>query len=709
MRNIHNKDNLAEPYAGPNTRDNKTTKSNINKKRKLSNNLDFFSSADLYFDNLVSWYQEEDNYEQKFKPKKSTQINFVDEDDINFLNDDIPESIDTTETDNFKSVRSIPILQPKFSFSSSRSTSELINSNDTNNSKLDETTDFTTTINTLGPQHSKNTKADEFETSEIAGKKSFTIGNYSFKFPSCHKKHGRKKNEPILLEDNTREKERFANDDLELNYIDLEKNRSQIKITKWSKPNFQLTVPILLCMAISFGGFIFGWDVGTIGTIVNMKGFRDQFGTRYRDDGEKGFSDIVLGLIISIFNIGCAIGGITLAKLGDFIGRKKGIAVSIYFFILGLIIEMVQGDHWIQFFVGRITCGFCVGSLAVLIPMFISESAPVRIRGAMVAMYQIMITLGILMGNLCNHLVIKYLPEEQSDLDWCFPVGLNVVWCFILGIGLAKIPESPQFLALKKMDRRGAMRSFAIMNNVSINDQSTKDFICDMDEEFLRINRMKFKEKKHWHDFITGKPRLGLRLFIGIMLMIFQQLTGINYFFYYITSIFKSIGVSDPYLATIYLSLVNFLSGFGSIYFVEKLGRKVTLVFGSLGMFICMVVYSTLGCFLLDKSGTSIGMIAVTCLFISCFAMSSGPVTFVIVSEIFPMRTKNISIATCTAASWILNFIISLLTPLIISRINFFLGYIFAGCLLCSIFFIFFLVPETKGKNSTEVDQMYEK
>lgn len=498
------------------------------------------------------------------------------------------------------------------------------------------------------------------------------------------------------------------------NYSFLEKTSSPLKVSiKYAdspdnkKDRFILVKPIFLCLAISFGGFIFGWDIGTIGGISNMKSFQNNFGTLHDPiTNERYLPDILIGLIISIFNIGCAIGGLTLAKLGDFKGRKFGIYLTLFVYCTGLIIQLTKDQKWYQFLIGRIFTGLAVGSTAVLVPMFISESAPLRIRGAMVVFYQLMVTLGILIGNVINYACKRMTDEATNNISWQFPIFLGFVWTLVIIVGLMFTPESAQYLIIKKNAIDDAKRSFSKMNGVSETDKATIEYV----EETIKRQVLTGKQENRQglFEFITGKPQYGIRLLTGILVMSFQQLSGVNYFFYYGTTIFKSVNM-DPYITSIILSSVNFMATFGGIYMVESLGRKASLLLGSIGMFFCMLIYTSVGGFALGSSASGFVMIAATCVYIVFFATTLGPVTFVIVSELFPMRTKATSMAICSSFNWMFNFLISFLTPVITSRIGFLYGYIFAACLLLSATFVWFMVPETAKKTEADIDNYYMK
>ncbi|AET38495.1 myo-inositol transporter ITR2 Ecym_2797 [Eremothecium cymbalariae DBVPG len=472
----------------------------------------------------------------------------------------------------------------------------------------------------------------------------------------------------------------------------------------------RLLKPVLLCLASSFGGFILGWDVGTIGGIANMSSFQNHFGTMINPEtGLKGFPEKLSGAIIAIFNIGCALGGLTLAKLGDIKGRRFGIFVALIFYIAGLLIQILSNANWYQFFIGRIVTGFAVGTTTVLVPMFISESAPIQIRGSMVVLYQLMITLGILIGNLVNFACKELVEDSLSNVSWQIPINLGILWTVFVLLGLSLMPESTQFY-VSKGNIEKAQESFAIMNSLP------KDHPFVIDQISFLASSMIREESRGCHgswEFLFGKPRLGLRLFIGVMIMAFQQLSGINYFLYYSTTLFDSVGVGDSYVTAIILSSVNFISTFSGVYIVEKLGRRCCLILGSVGMFISMLTYACIGTHFLDDDSIRVNtgsiMVAFTCAFIMFFACTSGPISFVVIAELFPTRTKSISMAICTSVNWIVNFVIAICTPSVIAAIGFKFGYLFAGCLMTSTIFFYCMIPETKGLTAEQVDAIYEK
>lgn len=465
---------------------------------------------------------------------------------------------------------------------------------------------------------------------------------------------------------------------------------------------------IILCSLISLGGIILGWDIGTVGGISIMPSFNNSFGKLYNSDTKLFYlTPTQKGWFIASFSIGCATGVLTFSKISNICGRKIGMMLSLLAYVACITIQLFSGDNFILLLFARVCMGGTVGVLGVLIPMFVSESSPVKIRGSLVVMYQLAITLGILLGNIINFICNRMLSVKDpwNNMTWKITLIFGYLWAIIVSIGVCLTPESVQYLAKIMKDYDRAKISYAYMNNTSVFDYETIDYV-----NALLVKEDVYTENdpnRGRFEFLFGKPRLGRRLFIGIMVLAFQQLSGINYFFYYSTTLFKDLGIKDTYATSIILSSVNFSSTFVGIYLVESLGRRTTLIYGSFSMFVCMIFYSAFGSLNLRTELSSIVMIIVTCLFISIFAITLGPVSFVLVAELFPTRIRGTSMSICSAISWLVNFAIAFVTPPLISKIGFLLGFIFAGCLLLATIFEVIMVPETKNKTEEDIDLMF--
>lgn len=230
------------------------------------------------------------------------------------------------------------------------------------------------------------------------------------------------------------------------------------------KPLSAYTTVSILCLMIGFGGFIFGWDTGTISGFVNLSDFVKRFGQK-NSKGIYYLSKVRMGLIVSIFNVGCAVGGILLSKVGDIYGRRIGLIAVTSIYIVGILIQITSTHKWYQYFIGRIISGLGVGGIAVLSPMLISEVSPKQIRGNLVQLYQLMGTMGIFLGYCTNYGTKNYDDSTQ----WRVGLGLCFAWATFMISGMMFVPESPRFL-VEVGKHEEAKRSISKSNKVSVDD-----------------------------------------------------------------------------------------------------------------------------------------------------------------------------------------------------------------------------------------------
>ncbi|BAO41017.1 low-affinity glucose transporter [Kluyveromyces marxianus DMKU3-1042] len=487
-------------------------------------------------------------------------------------------------------------------------------------------------------------------------------------------------------------------------YHELEKIVEE-KLSQRSKKEYVFVS--ICCVMVAFGGFVFGWDTGTISGFVNQTDFLRRFGST-RHNGTHYLSNVRTGLMVSIFNIGCAIGGITLSKIGDMYGRRIGLMAVVVVYIIGIIIQIASINKWYQYFIGRIISGLGVGGINVLAPMLISETAPKQLRGTLVSCYQLMITCGIFLGYCTNYGTKTY----SNSVQWRVPLGLSFAWAIFMICGMLFVPESPRYLVEKdRLD--DARASLAKANKVATDDPVVRFEMLNLQ---ATIEKERLAGEASWTELITGKPAILRRTIMGIMIQSLQQLTGDNYFFYYGTTIFKAVGMDDSFETSIVLGIVNFASTFFALYTVDNFGRRNCLLYGCVGMVCCYVVYASVGVTRLWPDGPNAGisskgagncMIVFACFYIFCFATTWAPVAYVIISESYPLRIKAKAMSIACAANWIWGFLISFFTPFITSDIHFYYGYVFMGCMVFAFFYVYFFVPETKGLTLEEVDEMY--
>ncbi|KAG5417045.1 HXT5 [Candida metapsilosis] len=471
---------------------------------------------------------------------------------------------------------------------------------------------------------------------------------------------------------------------------DLEKDEEHSSHELAKKPMSAYLGVCFMCVLIAFGGFVFGFDTGTISGFVNMDDFKRRFGQQ-KSDGTYYFSNVRTGLIIAMFNAGLSI------------------VMSMLIYIVGIIVQISSSDKWYQIMIGRILTGLAVGTLSVVCPLFISEVSPKHLRGTLVCCFQLMVTMGIFLGY-CTTYGTK---ESYSDSrEWRIPLGLCFAWALFLAGGMVGMPESPRYLIGKdRIDK--AKASLAKTNKVSEEDPA---LLKEARLIQAGVERERLAGKAGWMTLITGKPRIFERVVVGALCQGLQQLTGNNYFFYYSTTIFKAIGLNDSFETSIIIGVINFASTFLGIYLIEKMGRRSCLLYGSIGMSVCFLIYSLLGTQSLyidgpdgpTRQASGRALIFITCLFIFIFASTWAGGVYSIVSELYPLKVRSKAIGVASAANWIFGFLISFFTSFITQAIHFYYGFVFFGCLVFSIFFAYFMVYETKGLSLEDVDELYQ-
>ncbi|KAM0431437.1 hypothetical protein ACHAPT_005414 [Fusarium lateritium] len=458
-----------------------------------------------------------------------------------------------------------------------------------------------------------------------------------------------------------------------------------------------------LGLVASIGGFKFGYVSGQISGFFMMNDYSHRFG-ELQNDGTYNFSAVRQGTIVGLLSAGCLVGSLISGSLADSIGRRLTISLTALSTCVGTIIEISSTTHWVQFAIGRLVTGFGIGSLSVVVPMYQSESSPAIIRGILVSTYQLFITLGIWTAEMVN-----YGTETRDDSGaWRIPNGLSFLWSLILGAGILFLPESPRY-AYRKGREVEARNTIARLAGLEPDASSVNRQIADIQE---KLDEERALPDTKWHEIFTG-PRMLYRTTLGIVLQAGQQLTGINFFFYFGTTVFASTGLSNSYVTQLILGSVNCACTFAGLYVVQKYSRRMALMVGGAWMMMCFFVYAFVGHFALDRDDPlktpAAGAVLVTfsCLAIAAFATTWGPLVWAVVAELYPSQYRGRCMALATAANWLWNFLISFFTRFITDAIDYFYGLVFAGCCAALIAIVFFFLIESKDRTLEEIDTMY--
>lgn len=473
-----------------------------------------------------------------------------------------------------------------------------------------------------------------------------------------------------------------------------------------SKVPFLTARTFFMCILVSMGGICFGYDTGQISGFLEMENFLYNFAdTR---EPEYAFTWKRSGLIVGTLSIGTLIGALVSAPIANHraIGRKYSICGWCVVFMVGNIIQIAAVyPKWYEMMIGRIVSGFAIGGLSVMVPMYQGESSPAHIRGAIVCCYQLFITIGILLANLINF----GTEGIENTGSWRIVLGIGFLWAIILGLGILFFPESPRF-DYRHGKKEVARKSIAAFYGVSPEHRVVNDTMNDLAEK-LREEEAGAEGRK-WSEVFTG-PRMRYRILLGMSIQAFQQLTGMNYFMYYGTTIFSSVGIENSFITQIILGAVNVVCTFPGLYMVEKFGRRKCLTLGALWMSACFLVFASMGQFKLEgpngEQNQTAGyvMIVFACLFIAAFASTWGPMAWACVAEMYPGRYRSQAISYCSASNWFWNFYLAFFTPLITDQIRFAYGYVFAGCNLVAAIVIYLFLIESNGKSLEQIDTMY--
>ncbi|MFX1443753.1 MAG: sugar porter family MFS transporter [Promethearchaeota archaeon] len=426
-------------------------------------------------------------------------------------------------------------------------------------------------------------------------------------------------------------------------------------------------------------GMLFGYDTGVIsGAILFIR-------------SEFNLSPFLTGLVVSAVLIGAVIGAFLGGYMAENYGRKKVIIFAAIIFIFGAIFTAITPDIIFLIF-GRIIVGIAIGIASFTAPLYISEASPPHIRGALVSFNQLAITIGIVI----SYLVDFSLAPIQG---WRYMFGLAVIPGAILLIGMFFLPESPRWLVHHGDIKDGRKVLQRIRDNTNI------------EVELNEIQTSLEQEKGGRSELLNPKNKPAL--IIGIALAIFQQVTGINTVIYYAPIIFQYAGFkssSAAIIATIGVGLVNVGMTIVSIKLLDRVGRRPLLLVGLAGMSATLILLGII--FFLPSLISLIGPLAAISLmlYVAFFAIGLGPVFWLLISEIYPLKIRGTAMSIVTEANWGANLVIALTFLLLIQSIGksgtF---WLYAGVGIMAFIFTFYYVPETKNQTLEEIEEHWRK
>ena len=348
-----------------------------------------------------------------------------------------------------------------------------------------------------------------------------------------------------------------------------------------------------------------------------------------------------------------------------------------------------------------------------IVPLYQSETAPKWIRGVIVGAYQLAITIGLLLASIVNN-----ATQNRDDTgSYRIPIAVQFAWSIILVGGLLFLPETPRYM-VKKNNIPGALASLAKLRRLPLDSSELAEEIAEIKanhEYELTLGKSSYAD--------CFKGNLLKRLLTGCLLQALQQLSGVNFIFYYGTQFFKNSGFDNSFTISLITNCVNTASTFPGLYAIEKWGRRPVLLWGAVGMCVSQFLVAILGTSTTgqDELGNIIvhnlaaqkAAISFICIYIFFFAASWGPIAWVVTGEIFPLKIRAKALSMTTATNWLLNWAIAYSTPYLVTfgpgnaNLQSKIFFIWGGfCFLC-IAFVYFMIYETKGLTLEQVDELY--
>jgi SP family arabinose:H+ symporter-like MFS transporter len=435
---------------------------------------------------------------------------------------------------------------------------------------------------------------------------------------------------------------------------------------------------ILISVVAALGGLLFGFDTAVISGTINF--IQPYF----------GLSEAGLGWTVSSLLFGCIAGVFLAGKAGDHYGRKKVLMVAALLFFISAV-GSASAHSLIFFLVARILGGLAVGVASILSPMYIAELAPAKYRGTLVSLNQLAIVIGILVAFFSNYLLV-----DTGENNWRWMLLVMAAPAVLLFFSLFLVPESPRWLVA-----RGR------------NDDAFKVLVKTSGKEFASAElkeieeTLKNQEESTFRDLLA--PKIKPLLFIGIILAVFQQITGINTIMYYAPKIFANVGQSNDsaLFQTILIGGTNLIFTLVAMVLIDRLGRKLLIIIGSTGMMLMLAGLSALY-FTNQTSGVLVLVFILG--YIAFFAASLGPALWVVAAELFPNRLRSKGMSIAIVSLWIACTVVTIVFPIMLEKLSGGITFlIFALICLANLLYVLKYVPETKGKTLEELEKQFAK
>ncbi|KAI0894321.1 general substrate transporter [Annulohypoxylon nitens] len=487
-----------------------------------------------------------------------------------------------------------------------------------------------------------------------------------------------------------------------------------------AKTSRTLAVTCFACI----GGLLYGYNQGVFSGILTMSSFGHHMGDYVSNSTKKGW-------LTAILELGAWLGTLYSSLLAESLSRKYTIVASAGIFIVGVIVQtwaVQAGPRAIL--AGRFVTGMGVGSLSMVVPIYVAECAPPESRGLLIGVQQFAIEFGVMISfwiDYGTHFIVGE-GETQSDAAWLIPLTLQLAPALVLLVGMLFMPFSPRWLVHHGREDE-ARKVLAGLRATNLDSQSVELEFLEIKSQSLfekRTTEVNFPHlaKPTWVNSIKlqfvaigslFKTRAMLkRVMVACMTMFFSQWTGINAILYYAPNIFDALGMSSnstSLLATGVVGVVMLLATIPTLIWVDRFGRKPILIIGALGMAFChfaiAIIFAKNENQWERQQGSAWACIVLVWIYVAFFGWSWGPCEWILVAEVWPLSARPYGTAIATSANWMNNFIVGQVTPDMIANIRYGTFIVFGIMIALGAAFIWFLTPETSRLTLEEMDIVF--
>lgn len=465
--------------------------------------------------------------------------------------------------------------------------------------------------------------------------------------------------------------------------------------------HYSLFRVFLLSAVASLGGFLFGFDSGVINGTV------DALQIAFRSDA------VGTGFNVASVLLGCAAGAFFAGMLADRFGRRGVLLVAGIGFIISAWGSGISSSS-AEFVVYRLLGGLSVGAASILSPAYISEIAPPHIRGRLTSLQQLAIVLGLFFSFFSNYQLVSVSGGASLELWWGFSAWQWMFWMELIPatlffVCLLFIPESPRYLVAAGKSAKAADVLTSLSNREEANRQ-----VIEIEKTITR------EQKPRLLDIVDQKTRkIHPIVWVGIGLAMLQTFTGIDVVFYYGAVLWQAAGFteSDALLTNVIIGAVNIAFTVLAIFLVDRIGRKPLLLVGGLGQAVMLALMSVIFMRSSEEAATGLALNGTTGImalaaamgFIAFFALTWGPVMWVMLGEMFHNKYRGAALAMAGMSNWLANFLVTITFPVLLSKFGLGVSYgIYAIFGLVAFAFVFRYVKETKGKTLEEISMEQE-